>query len=397
MTGSRRPLRVLFLARKLGIGGSERQLVTLAAALHRRGDEPSVAVFYGDGDLTSELATAGVPVHDLRKGGRWELFGFGARLIATIRAVDPDVVYSYLNVPNALAVLSRLAGIRAKVVWGIRNAGMDWRPYGWVPVIMARTESALSRGAHLLIANSAAGREQWLRQGISAERVVWIPNGIDCERFRPDTELGRTKRIDWGASGRPVVGIVARVDPVKDHGTLLRAIALVARRVPDVLLVSIGAGDPQHFEGMRALAARLNIDDRVRWLPAQADLSACYNAMDVCVLTSTSEGFPNVLGEAMACGTPCVATRVGDSERVLGSFGRVVEPRNPDLLAEAIIASLSTDDRARVNAAAGARARVLELFSVDQLTSRTAAALDAVVAGSPTPMDAAGLVSIAAK
>lgn len=366
------PRTILFLIRSLSTGGAERQLVALANGLAERGHKVSVAVFYGGGDLERDLR--GARLHDLGKAGRWDLPAFFLRLVRLIRKLRPDVLHGYLGTANLLSVLARPFAQRMRVVWGLRASDMDLARYDWVWRLSARLEVLASRFADRIIVNSRAGRDHAVRQGMPAKRLVIIPNGIDTDRYRPDSMAGRAVRGEWGVpDGALLVGHVGRLDPMKDHETFLRAAALLAGQRTDARFVCVGGGDPAEARRLEGLAADLGLADRLVWAGARQDMPAVYNALDVlCLSSAFGEGFPNVLGEAMSCGVPCVATDVGDAALVMGDTGIVVPRRDHAALAAGLRARLERPDE---NLRAACRARILAEFGLERMVMETEALL----------------------
>lgn len=364
---------VAFLLRSLNFGGAERQLVTLAVGLHRRGRRVAVLVFYEGGPLEAELRRAGVPVRVIGKTGRWDVGGFARRLLGAIRAEAPAVLHSYLDVPNVVAASLKplLPGVR--VVWGVRASNMDLRRYDRFSRGTFALLRSLSRVPELIIANSRAGAEYHSARGFPAERTVVIPNGIDTRRFRPDAEARARLRAAWGVEpGEAMVGIVGRLDPMKDHPTFLEAAARLARERPAVRFVCVGDGPAEYRASLERRARELGIAGRVVWARAGVDVEGVYSALDVlCSASSYGEGFPNVVGEAMACGTPCAVTDVGDSALVVGAEGRVVPPGDPVALAHALGALLAERRWPR----AAAREWIRGRFSVERLIESTESTL----------------------
>ncbi len=325
-------MRILFLARSLNYGGAERQLTVLARGLRRRGHTVAVALFYPEGGLRAELAEDGIEALSLDKRGRWDTAAFLVRLVRMVRAWRPDLLHSYLVVPNIMAALVKpLLGI--PVVWGIRASDMDTACYDRGIALAYRSEALLARVPDLMIANAHAGAAYHVARGYPAGRLRVVPNGIATARFVIDRARGEQYRRRWGGDGCPLIGVVGRLDPMKDHATFLRALA----QVPAARAVIIGDGTDTARAELQALAASLNVADRVLWEQAGADMVAAYNAFDLlCLPSAFGEGFPNVVGEAMACGIPCVVTDVGDSARLVGTLGEVAPPRDPAALAAAL-------------------------------------------------------------
>ncbi len=177
----------------------------------------------------------------------------------------------------------------------------------------------------------------------------------------------------------PVIGRVGRLDPMKDYDTFLAAAAHLGRERSDVRFVIVGDGPARYRHRLEQRAEELGIAGRVQWCGAQQEMPAVFNAFHVATSSSSAfgEGFPNVLGEALACGVPCVTTDVGDSAAVLGGLGPVVPPGDPGRLASAWTESLSA---ARDTLGARLRSRIEHEFSVATMVDRTERALAGVAA-----------------
>jgi glycosyltransferase involved in cell wall biosynthesis len=370
------PARLVVLFRKLDIGGAERQIVEFAKGFSGSSSHLTLVSFYDGGELL-DTATAieGVRCVSLRKGGRWDVVSFLVRAFRSIRGLRPDVIYGYQGVANELAlIIGRLIG--AKVVWGIRASNVDLTQYDWLSRVMFRVGARLSRFADLIIVNSESGSRYFASQGYASGRMVVVPNGINTQQFSPNVAAGEALRKEWSLSVEsPLVGIVARLDPMKDHETFLRAAALVHARRSDVKFVCVGDGDPAYRRLLLDRSRRLGLESVVLWTGTERRIAAVMSAIDVLCSSSITEGFPNVVGEAMACGTPCVVTDVGDSARIVGQTGAVVPPRSPERLASALLSVLATDSKARREQGLSARRRVEDQFSVRALFENTRAAL----------------------
>lgn len=368
--------RILFLIRSLDVGGSERQLVALATALLARGHDVEVAVFYGGGAFEAPLREAGVPVHDLGKRTRWDVPAFGLRLLRLLRARRPAVLHAYLPEANLVSLVARIVLPRTRVVWGVRASYMDLRRYGWLPRVLAAVAARGARFAHVVVYNSEAGYRHHVAAGYPVATGAVVPNGIDTEVFSPRPEARAPVRAGWEVEPEaPLVGIVGRIDPVKGHGLFLRAAQRLAGVRADVRFVVVGDGPAAEVAALRAEAERLGIDGRLVWAGRRADLPEVYAALDVATLASVGEGFPNVVGEAMACGVPCVATDVGDSREIIGDTGACVPPGEADALYHAWATLLALPPAERRALGRRARARIVERYGIDALAERTLRAL----------------------
>ena len=367
-------MKITFLIPSLAAGGAERQLVTLARELAARGEKISVVVFHSGGALEAPLRHAGVEVHALNKRGRLDIVGFLARMAGLLRAIAPDVLHAYLPTANlaALAMRPFLPGTR--IVWGIRASVVDFAAYGIASRLVYAVERRCARLPDLIIVNSRKGREQYLAGGFPAAKLAVVENGIDTEYFSPRPEEGRALRGRWGvAPGETVVGIAARIDPMKDHETFLRAAGIAALARSDLRFVCVGGGGEGDFARLRALAESLGV--RAALAGECHDMPAAYSGFDIAVCSSKGEGFPNMVAEAMACGVPVVATDVGDSARIVGDTGVIVPSRDPQALAQGLLRLLALPVGERKALGARARERILSEFNLDALAGNTLQAL----------------------
>ena len=248
--------------------------------------------------------------------------------------------------------------------------------YDWSWRATFRLEVLLSRFADLIIANSEAGRCFCIARGFRAKRFEVVPNGIDTDRFQPDAAAGVALRDDWGVPrGVPLIGLVARLDPMKDHETFVEAAARLVAAETEARFVCVGAGAQANFDRLGDLAKALGLANRLFFVGKREDLPAVYATLDVHTSSSAyGEGFSNALGEAMACGVPCVATDVGDSALIIGDTGQVVRCRDAAALANAWRELLSLPLAARRNLGSRARTRIAENYSLPAMIAATEAA-----------------------
>lgn len=373
-----RPMRILCLIRSWNRGGAERQCAQLVHALAARGHEVTAVSLYSGGAFSAELAGKGVHVQSLAKRGRFDVLGPWWRYVRLVRAERPDVIYSFMPAANLLTASARVATGTAAIVWGVRATRVDGRAYGLLSRMMYWMERMLIGFPRIVICNSEASCREIaaLRSG----GVEVVENGIDVGRFRPEPELRGALRREFGLdSGAMLIGIVGRLDPMKDHATFLEAAALIRSRIPGIRFLVAGADGSGLERRLRDQAEALGIGESVLWRAPGDDVEIVYNALDVLVSSSTwGEGFSNVIAEAMACGVPVVATDVGDARRIVGDAGRVVAARSPEALCGAVLELLRTS---QVDAGAAARARIASMFGMERCVERTEALLQRAVAG----------------
>lgn len=372
------PKTILFLTRSLDRGGAERQLVVLAKGLARRGHGVAVAVFFGGGVYETELVEAGVRVISLGKRSRWDVLPFLIRLVRFLRKECPAVMHSYLGVPNILATVLKPLLLGTRIVWGVRASNVDLSRYDWLSRLAYALERRLARFADRIIANSQAGKRYAVENGFPEDKIVVIPNGINTEYFRFDPEGRQQVRSEWGlGENKVLIGLVARLDPMKDHPTFLEAASHITRGRHDVRFVCVGEGSADYAEVIKEHAVALGLSGRLIWAGARDNMPAVFSALDIATSSSSfGEGFSNTIAEAMACGVPCVVTDVGDSAHIVGDTGGVVAPGDGSALAAAILNLTNLPREERQALGNAGRARIVSEFGLDRLVQRTEQELD---------------------
>ena len=318
------------------LGGTEVQVSALARGLDRSKISPTVVSFHEDGALLEDLRAADVPYVTVGKRGRGDAAGLLWRVIGAIRRTRPDVVYSFLDLPNVVAGAARILGACPRVIWGLRASDMRLHERGRSWRINFALERRLARRVDLIICNSWAGRTYLEGQGFPPDKMTVIANGIDTGRFMPRPSARDRVRAELGLGKDDfVIGLVARLDPIKDHRGFLRAASVLSRAQPRARFVVVGDGPDEQTTALRQLSVELGVQDRVIWAGHRSEMADVYSAFDLATLTSLSEGFPNVVGESMACGLPCVVTDAGDAARMVGDTGKAVPVGDADALAQA--------------------------------------------------------------
>lgn len=370
---------ILFLLRSFNLGGAERQLCALAAGLKESGYSVKIAVFYTGGPLEAEARAMGIQIVDLKRRGRWDLFHFFLRLVRLIRGEKPDILHSYLQVPNIWSAFVKIVLPHVKVVWGIRASNVAMEKYGWQAQLTDRVESLLARIPDWIICNSQAGMRYAVEKGYPHEKLCVIANGTDTERFFPDRKSGLKLREQWGIrANEKLIGMVGRMDPMKDYPNFLQAASLLVQEREDIRFVCVGGGPDKYIHEYRDLARSLNLKRFLIWAGEQSNMLNIYNSLDVMALTSAfGEGFSNAIGEAMACGVPCVATDVGDAAQLIGTLGEIIPPRDSEALKQGILTMLNRLEN-ETSLAAKVTQRITEQFSTAKLVSRTTDILNQV-------------------
>jgi glycosyltransferase involved in cell wall biosynthesis len=260
-----------------------------------------------------------------------------------------------------------------QIVWGVRASNMNVSRYDWLARMSLRLSAFLSRFPDAIITNSFAGLRFHKDIGYKTERMKVIPNGIDTKLFKPDHLSGFRLRDEWGIDEEMItIGLVGRLDPMKDHATFLRAVKIFDQKECSVRFVCVGDGKEPYKSEIHFLCRRLGVNGSIIWAGERCDMTAVYNSMDIVTSSSSfGEGFPNVIGEAMACGVPCVVTDIGDSAIIVGETGIVVPPEDPQSLADGWRSMLKRLNDKSYSIKEMARARIVSHYNSEIFIQKT--------------------------
>lgn len=378
-------VRLLHVITGLATGGAERALYALLAgglaARHR-----CTVVSLGDaGVYGMRIEALGVRVNALgmRSGGA-PMPAVLWRLRRIVRGLRPELVQGWMYHGNLAAWLAwGVASEQPVLVWNIRQSLYGLRKEKRFTRVVIRTNRRLSGAPAALIYNSALSRAQHEHFGFHAASGHVIPNGFDVGCWRPASadERARIRKALGIPTDVPVIGHVARLHPMKDHPRFLRTAVRLAERYPELHVLLAGTGvtpDQPLWCGL----VPPELAKRFHFLGERNDVSSLLRAIDVlCVSSAWGEAFPNVLGEAMASGVPCVATDVGDSAAILGDTGLVVRPRDDGALYDGLCQMLDVGAEARQACGRAARARVQAQYGLDAVVAQYSDLYGTLMAG----------------
>ena len=372
--------RIAHVITGLEAGGAEQLLVGLASHLDRARFDPVVVSLTDRGPLAASLEAAGVPVHVAGFRGSVPDPRAFARLVRLLRDLRPDLIETWLYKADLIGgAANRLAG-RLPLLWSIHQTNLAATRGLRSNVVAARIGARLSRWVPtLVLCVSQEAADAHAAMGYERAKLRVVPNGFDTDRFRPDPAARARIRSELGwDDSTPVVGLVARFDPQKDHGTFATAARLVVDRVPDVRFLLCGRGITGDNRELATVLSARDLTDRVALLGVRHDMPAVTAALDVATSSSAfGEAFSIAMGEAMATGVPCVATDSGNARRLIGDTGVVVPTRDPQALAGGITELLGADDR--VPRGARARDRIVADYSLEAVVRRYEETYDEVL------------------
>lgn len=368
-------VRVLHLATGLETGGAELMLFQLLANMDRERFHSEVVSLREVGPVGARIRELAVPVHSLgMRPGRLSAAGMAA-LVRRVREFRPHVIQTWMYHADLVGgVLGKVAG-GVPVAWGLHTTSLDPQKTKRGTRWTIRACSTLShRLPRRIVCCAESTRNVHIDLGYAADKMTVIHNGFDVDAFRPEPA-----RRDWLrrelnlAPSTPVIGLLARFHPQKDHQNFIRAAACLRAARPEVHYVLCGEGVTWENAELAGWIHRARVQDRVHLLGRREDVPAIMAGLDL--LTSSSaygEAFPLVIGEAMACGIPCVATDVGDSAAMIGDTGQVVPVADPQALARAWAEVLALDAGSRSVLGQQARSRVLDRYAIGSVASQYA-------------------------
>jgi len=369
------PLKILHFTTTVGGGGAETMLCNVVEEHRARGIE-SVVVTTSDKEghrSTKERIERSAKFYNLNvpslldpkmASGLWKI----------LREEKPDVVQTWMHTSGIVAgMISHFAGVH-KVVWGIHSRDLlcDHAQPCWRCNLLAKSLGLTARILpSRIVSCSQDGLQNHCRtMGYPANKMVWIANGIDINRFQPSPELRAEGRLRLGIpESAPVVGMVTRMNPVKDVPTFLRAAALLQKSRPDAHAVIFGETLEDASDEIRELSAALD-PERMHWAGYHHKAETLYPVLDILTVTSVSEAFPMVLIEAMSCGVPCVSTEVGDARVIVANTGGIVPLRDPDAVAEAWEAIFRMEPEARERLTRRTRELSVQRFGLEHCAAQ---------------------------
>lgn len=374
------PLKIVLFIGSLQTGGAERQALYLARGLAAQDAQVRLLTLFPGGAFWEEAETSiGGDLRSLysrrpasRPARVLRLLWAPFRLRGFLKVESPEFLYSMLFLTNFFARIATI-GMNSKtfLAWGIRSSNMQGDYRVAIPHLLCKL---FSGGVPLMIANSHEGMQFIRNEGFRVQHGEVVHNGIDPERFRWDPDGRARQRGEWEIGPDVIlVGVVGRLTAMKGHSVFMEMAALLRRESPMFHFVCVGPGDREFREELEALASTLKLSDALTFAGGASEMSPVYSAIDVLVSSSVwGEGFPNVIGEAMACGRPCVVTNVGDSAAVIGDCGAVVPPGDARALADAVLQILPNRD----NLGRRASRRISSEFSLVTLARRTKSVLE---------------------
>jgi len=288
-------------------------------------------------------------------------------LIQIVRSYQPDLIQTWLYHADLMGSLAAWLGGKIPVVWGIHHTttGKDSvKPSTWRIVGLLKIIARFSPAKIVCCSHSSSRTHRDL--GFPDHKIITVLNGIDTDKFSPNPGARQALRRELGlAEHEKLVGLFARYNPQKDHKVFLQAAAILLKRLPETQFLLAGQDIEPGNDKLQGEIEKLGIGDNLHLLGRRDDMDVLNAAIDLATLSSSyGEALPLSLAEALACGTPAVGTNVGDIAELIGSGGKVVEPGNPEALAEAWASILELSDQQYHKLSGLARKRIVERYNL---------------------------------
>ena len=376
-------IKIVFISTGLSIGGAEIMLLKLIERIDRTRFSPHVISLTTSGDLASSFMKLGVPVHAIGlKTGSVSIAPV-VRLISLLRGLRPDVVQTWMYHADLIGGLVAWSSGFRPIVWALHNTDLSKERTKRSTLLVVRACSMLSSWLpRTILSCSKRACAVHAALGYDRNKFHVIPNGFDLGLFRPDEAARVEVRAELKLSvDTQLVGLMARYDPQKNHLGFVHAAAVIHQRMPDVHFLLAGTGVDEGNADLLNAITRQGLSGHIHLLGRREDMPRLMAALDVLASPSCGEAFPLVLGEAMACGVPCVVTDVGDSAEIVGATGRVVEVDDMQGLASHIVELLRLPGVQKVDLGRQARERIASHFEIGEVTRSYQAFYERTVKG----------------
>ena len=359
-------MKILHIINGLGDGGAEHTLFKICK--YDIKNKHIVVSFKKNGKYVSLLKNLGIKIYCL--DANFFSFNKFLFLIKLLRSIKPDVVQTWLVHADFIgSIAARLSNIK-NIVWNIRYSKIKIEKSKFTTVLIIKILAILSYTLpKLIIINSKRAKKIYESIGYNKKKLRFIPNGYDLSIFEINKNKKKSLKKKFKIKKKtPIIGFVARYDPLKDHINLLYALSLIKLKGIEFLCLLVG-NNINNNKILNYEVKKLKLKNCVRFFGPTNNISEFMNCLDIHVQSSISEGFPNVVAEAMAHKTPCIVTDVGDSSFIVGKTGWVVPPSNSNKLAAAIERAINQLRNKNWNKRCNiARLRIKEKFSINRMT-----------------------------
>lgn len=373
-------IKICFCITNLETGGAEAVLLNLLKRIDRTRFSPTVISLVGMGRIGPQIESLGISVYALGMSRNRPSFLKAFQLINIFRKLKPDIVHTWMYHSDLIGgMAAKLTGCK-NIIWGIHHSNLSKTENKGSTLLVVKACAWLSKIIpNQVISCSKRAEEVHVLSGYVKEKFNVIPNGFDLDRFTPNAAARVQIREELALSHDTLlVGVIARFHPQKNHLGFIKAAARILEKKPGTHFLLAGADIDNSNVQLVAAIKYYGLEGHTHLLGRRDDVPHLMAALDVLASPSLGEAFPNVLGEAMACGVPCVVTDVGDCAEIVGQTGINVPASDMALLAEKIVDLLHLPEKLRVNLGLDARARVAANYEIGEVTKLYEAAYNRI-------------------
>ncbi len=365
-------IKIVHIIAALNVGGTEMMLNKLLLRMREDRFENIIITLKEKGELSEDFESQNIRVYNV--GGMGGILRILAliRSLKILREINPDIIQGWLAHGNFVAqIASIFLPYRLSTLWNIRYTALPKPETKNSTLLIIKLLSLLSSLPQKIIFNSKTGANDHIRLRYRKDKSCIIPNGFDTELFLPSETKRKSVRLEININEESIlIGLIGRFDPLKDHSCFLKAGAMLQSRKRGIFFLLAGRKVDWKNLHLKQLIEKLGMKEKVFLLGERRDIPRVMAALDIATCSSIAEGFPNVIGEAMSCGIPCVVTDVGDSAWLVGDSGMVVPPRNHEALCEAWLKLIELGSEKRKVLGEKARKRIEDHFSIQMIVKK---------------------------
>ena len=364
---------IMHVITSLDTGGAEMMLTKLVCASDQQRYKVIVVSLTSEGTMGETIKACNVEVESIgMKKGKVSLGGL-LSLIKLIRREQPDLIMGWMYHANIAVLFAKLmSAIRMPLVWNVRHTPYQLSKEKRITSMLIKLGAYLSFLPNCIVYNSNVSLNRHIQLGFSAKNSLMIPNGFNTNVFKPSSSHKKSIRNILGIPQSALALVhVARFHPMKDHKMFLHSASLILKKNPSVYFVLVGKGVSWDNLDLCKWIDLFDLRDQILLIGERTNLHELLPAFNgLCLTSAWGEGFPNVIGEAMACGIPCVTTNVGDAGDIVGDEGYVVPPDDPIALADSCNELLALNTKTHTALGKKAREKIIMNYSLDAIALR---------------------------
>jgi len=358
--------KVLHIITSTDGGGAENMLLKYLTNTDKSKFSHIVVSLKRKGPIAKKIEMLGIKVFDL-KFSKFKFYKL-LNLLRISKNFRPEIIQTWLYHSDFLGLFVKIFQPSAKLIWSVRSN--DVCKYKNSTCLLRKFLSYFSTFPDVIIFNSKRSISHHTDLGYKPKKIEFIPNGFDTSRFTPLLNETNYLKSKFNLNQEMILGMVARFSPEKDYETFFEACKLILEKNKNIRFFVVGKNINVRNSEIQNILNKLLIKESVYLLDESNEIENIIRCFDVMCLTSIDEAFPNVIGEAMSSGVPCVATNVGDTKILLKKGGIVVEPKNPSALAKACLMLLSISDKERQTIGDFSRKRIIDYYSVEKVSEK---------------------------